>query len=219
MCARGRRLCSKLENAGRSQEKPSINKQQRQSRDQATETIKERITSPKPWSFSDSPEAFRKPGLIYGLWNKATFSESSSRLSTSSSVELRQKWVYARAIFQRQVKTLAKRLSLSLSSYHKLCPVLLLKQTDLVQICSSQWKLYKPLLMPSVDCEIKISFTVIIIHQNVLTSEMTLLFSWHQFRSFILTISDWTALIFNDLQRFKCECSFMQYGLLIIVTL
>lgn len=54
-------------------------------------------------------------------------SESSSRLSTSSLVDLRQKWVYTQdqiwALFQKQMKTLAKRLSCclqSLSSYHKI---------------------------------------------------------------------------------------------------
>lgn len=151
------------------------------------------------WTFL---EAFRKAALIYAIWNKATLSESSSRLSTSSSVDLRQKWVYARdqiwAIFQKQMKTLAKRLSCclqSLSSYHKIMFSPAVKTARPCPDCQliSLKEFWKPQLLPAgifclAYCEIKIDHLLylylllvfIIFHQNVLTSERTFLFSSRQ---------------------------------------
>lgn len=157
---------------------------------------------PPPQSHLDLFEAFRKAAPIYAIWNKATLSESSSRLSTSSSVDLRQKWVYARdqiwAIFQKQMKTLAKRLSCclqSLSSYHKIMFSPAVKTARPCPDCQliSLKEFWKPQLLPAgifclAYCEIKIDHLLylylllvfIIFHQNVLTSERTFLFSSRQ---------------------------------------
>lgn len=112
-----------------------------------------------PPSHLELSEAFRKAAPIYAIiWNKATLSESSSRLSTSSSVDLRQKWVYARdqiwAVFQKQMKTLAKRLSCclqSLSSYRKIMsspPAKTARPCPDCQIISLK-EFWKPQLLPA----------------------------------------------------------------------
>lgn len=158
---------------------------------------------PPPQSHLDLFEAFRKAAPIYAIWNKATLSERSSRLYMSSSVDLRQKWVYAQdqiwVIFQKQMKTLAKRLSCclqSLSSYHKIMsspPVKTARPCPDCQLISLK-EFWKPQLLPAgifclAYCEIKIDhhllylyllLVFIIFHQNVLTSERTFLFSSRQ---------------------------------------